>query len=116
MDPALAYLGRCLLLTVAIEVSAAYALGVRSPRNTLVVALAQTVTNPPVAWAASQLGWSLDSPAPIWAAVIALELAAVAIEALVYRFRLDDDSAWAGRPWALSALLNAISFAAGFLF
>ena len=115
MDPALAYLARCLVLTVAIEVSAAFALGVRSPRDVLVVALAQVLTNPPVAYAASWIGWSASASAGVWTAVIALELAAVAVEAFVYRFRLGENCPWAARPLALSALLNALSFAAGFV-
>ena len=113
MATTLAFLGRSLAKTIVIELGASLALGVRRPTDLAVIALAQALTNPVVAWGAARVGWTPGAGAGPWTAVMCLELAAVAVEALVYRSRLSAECRWREHPWCLSVLLNALSFAAG---
>ena len=101
-------LGLCLLLTLVIE--EALLLPARKLRLHYACLLANLLTNPAlnlVLLAVANL-----MPPLYWPALILLELAAVAVEARVYRSMLD----WArSRAWAVSLGLNAASFGLGYL-
>lgn len=106
MPELLALLARCLLLTLAIELAGARLLfRIRDADALIVVALAQIATNPLVE--IGTIGAYSRLPHPM-AALAALELAAFVAEALIYRAK-----GVAGHPWALSLVLNALSFVAG---
>lgn len=97
--------------TIAIELALAWLLfGVRQRRDCAVVALAQVVTNPVVEAACLILSWSPADPipSPSWAAILALEAAAVLVEAWVYR-----QTGAVRRPLLASLALNAASFGIG---
>ena len=101
----------CLCLTVTAEGLVMRLLS-RSWRFVYYSLLVNLLTNPALnvllTAAASLLGASAYIPA-----LIVLELLALAVEALVYR-RLCDYST--GKAFAVSALLNAVSFALGLAF
>lgn len=96
-----------LLLTEAVEVPLARLLGVRG-RDLVFVMLANVLTNPAVnvLYAAAVVLTDLPT-APVLAV---LELAAVAVEWLVYR-----SAVGAKRPLLISLVCNAASFGAGLL-
>lgn len=106
MPELLVLLARCLLLTLAIELMGARLLfRIRDTDALIVVALAQIVTNPLVE--VGMIGAYSYLPHPA-AAIVALELAVFVAEALIYRTK-----GVTGHPWAMSAALNALSFALG---
>ncbi len=95
----------CLLATLALESLYALLWGVRR-EDFRTVLLANALTNPAVVLL-TQLACDPHDSAAIWI-LLGLELAAVAVEALLYarrtRIRL---------PWAFSLCANALSFIAG---
>lgn len=99
---------RALFLTVIIECCTAWVLGVRSMRDQTTVMLANVLTNPLVvsAGAAVQFFMGYEYLLP---AVLAMEIAAVAAEGLVYRGRLSAGT----HPFMLSMICNLISYTAG---
>lgn len=104
-------LGKTLVLTVIIELAAAIVFfGVRTCHDILVVVLAQVVTNPSVELLCLTVGWraNLSLLSQPWLSVLAAELAAWAIEALLYRF-----AGVTRHPWLMSAVLNGVSFGLG---
>ncbi|RVU98591.1 hypothetical protein EII22_01940 [Coriobacteriales bacterium OH1046] len=106
MPEPLALLARCLLLTLAIELTGARLLfRIRDADALIIVALAQIVTNPLVE--TGVIGACSYLPHPV-AAVVVLELAAFVAEALIYRAK-----GIAEHPWAMALVLNALSFVAG---
>lgn len=106
MPELLALLARCLLITLAIELAGACLLfRIRDVDTLIVVALAQLATNPLVETGAIGAYGYLPHPAIMLAI---LELAAFAVEALIYRAK-----GIAEHPWAMSAILNTLSFVSG---
>ncbi|HQE69712.1 MAG TPA: hypothetical protein PK071_01160, partial [Atopobiaceae bacterium] len=106
MPELLALLARCLLLTLAIELAGARLLfRIGDTDALIVVALVQIVTNPLVE--IGVIGAYSYLPHPV-AAVTVLELAAFVAEALIYRAKGTTE-----HPWAMSAILNALSFMSG---
>lgn len=108
---ALALIGCTCLATIAVELPlAALLFGVRTRRQLVVVALAQVVTNPVVELCCLLVGWSPAVPFPdvAWAVMIALEVAAVVVEAWAYR-----ETDVFERPLLVSIALNAASFGVG---
>ena len=75
---------RCLVCTVVIEGIAAFVLGIRKPEDQAVVALANVLTNPPLVVSTTLVGMFCGKSA-YTVTIIFLEVAAVLIEALVYR-------------------------------
>lgn len=116
MSPVLAVvrlLAKTLALTVAIELALAVAFfGVRTRREMLVVALAQVVTNPSVELLCMAVGWRASLPllSMPWLVVLAAELAACVVEALLYRM-----VGVSRHPWLMSVVLNSTSFGLGLL-
>lgn len=106
--------GAALALTIAIEVTVAALLGLRSRRAVASVALVSVVTNPPLNLAL--LALALASPAfaentvGYWFAVAALEVAAVLAE---WRLLLWVLGGSPRRMLGVSAAMNAASFGAG---
>lgn len=106
-------LAKTLALTVAIELALAVALfGLRTRREMLVVALAQVVTNPSVELLCLAVGWRASLPllSMPWLVMLAAELAACAVEALLYR-----TADVSRHPWLMSAVLNSASLGLGLL-
>ena len=96
-----------------VEVALAVLLfGMRDRRQLSVVALAQVVTNPSVVLVCLWSGWRASLPLAdaAWRVMLAAELAAVAVEALLYRVAEVGE-----HPWRQSLVLNALSFGVGLL-
>lgn len=113
MGEVVALLAFALCATIAVELPLAILLfGVRGRRASLVVALAQVVTNPVVELLCLTLRWSPGLPVshPAWVAVLLAECAAVVVEALLYR-----RAAFTRRPWLMSVVLNAVSLSLGLI-
>ena len=92
-----------LLLTLLLECAFAFVTGARTPRRLLLVALVNTLTNPPVVLLCTMF------PSPLLTAV--MELAAVLTEGAIYRARAD----WLRRPFLFSLAVNAFSYLTGLL-
>ena len=109
MAESLAVLAECLVLTIIIETLGALILfRLRAVDALLVVVLAQVVTNPLVE--ACTIGAATYLPDLLIPIVSVLEVAAFAVEALIYRAK-----GTFPHPWLASAVLNAFSLIAGFL-
>lgn len=89
-------------LTLALELLFAWCWRIRR-RDLLLVALANVLTNPAVVLVHGQWGGSL------WLGTVLPELAAVAVEAMVY-LRLENRIA---RPVLFAVLANILSYSAG---
>lgn len=103
---------RSLLLTLAVELGIAWLIGVRKRKDLALVALVNVLTNPPLVLILD-LVYVFDRDHLHWYLIAALELAAVCIEALLYRNRLEFKRI---SPWQISLLLNGISYFGGWLF
>lgn len=95
------------LLTVAVECTAAFLLGLRNKRSLLIVFLANVMTNPVVVYTMNLLHlYGVGAERLI---LLLLEIAAVGVEALIYCRAFGHGQ----RAFSLALLLNAASFAAG---
>lgn len=99
-----------LLITLAVEVPLAIALGVRKMRDIQTVFLTNCVTNPTVVSIHFLLLHFGATYATILAAILAMELAVVLCEGLVYRKLLPRGKL---NPYVLSLILNACSYGVG---
>ena len=109
MAESLAVLAECLVLTIIIETLGALILfRLRAVDALVVVVLAQVVTNPLVE--ACTIGAATYLPDLLIPIVSVLEVAAFAVEALIYRAK-----GTFPHPWLASAVLNALSLIAGFI-
>ncbi len=104
-------LGLSLVLTLLFEGAVSLILGLRNPRDLLLVGLVNILTNPLVVLTVNLTVFLTHSPPP-WYLVAILEIAAVAAEGLFYRNRLEYRRI---HPFLLSLILNAISFTGGLL-
>lgn len=95
----------CLALTEAIELPLLYLMGFRR-RELIIAALANVVTNPPVVLI--RFVFLSLTRLPEWAVILPLEIAAVLVEAVIFRRA-------AGRKRALleSFTANALSYTLG---
>ena len=98
----------CLALTLALELGAAWLLGVRRGRDFLLLLL--VLTNPPLVLTLDLYYFAHGMPP--WYLIAVLEAAAVAVEALLLHRRLTYSRI---PPLLLSFLLNATSFLGGLL-
>lgn len=108
---ALATIAGTCLVTIAVELALSLLLfGVRNRDQAIVVALAQVATNPVVEFGCLMLAWSPTDPlvSPSWAGILVLEVAAIVVEAWLYRV-----SDTFERPWLASIVLNLASFGLG---
>ena len=96
--------GISLLLTLALELPAAYCFGYRSIRKLLLVLLVNVLTNP----AAVLLHWLGIAQLPI-------EIAVVLVEALVYVWFSKDEKWNVPYPVLLAVTANCISWGTGLL-
>ena len=119
---------RCLVCTVVIEGVAAFVLGIRRAADQAVVALANVLTNPPLVVSTTLVGLFCGRGA-YTVTLIILEVAALLVEALVYRsvmrlgtgsggrfsFFTGGDVRFANRfaPIIVSLILNACSYFGG---
>ena len=102
------YMMRSLLLTLAVELAAAVLFGFRR-RDLLFVGLVNVLTNPLLNVTSFLTGFFFGTRARI-CVVIALEIAVVAAEGLIYLKTLEKRRP---HPLLLSLLLNALSYSAG---
>lgn len=103
-------MARCLALTIALEGTLGFVLGVRSVRGQAVLLLANVLTNPLVV-SLNVTCTFLFGRVGYWASIAVLESAAFAAEALVYR----QNPPCGRNPFLLSAALNACSLGAGWI-
>ena len=94
-------------LTLLFELVFAFLLGIRKGKDFLLVALVNVVTNPPLVLTLNLLQRRSMVCFPV---ILGLELAAIAIEWLLYRKRLEYAKL---PPLVFSLLLNAISYTGG---
>ncbi len=97
-------------LTLTIELGAAFLCGVRARRDFLLIFLVNVLTNPPLVLTLDL--FYLAKGMPPWYLIAALELAAVGVEGLLFRRRLQYTRV---PPLCLSLFLNAVSFLGGLL-
>lgn len=100
-----------LALTLLLELAAAAILGLRRPRDLCLVALVNILTNPLVVLTLN-LTWFFTQTSPGWLLTAGLEITAFLAEGLLYRNRLTQQRF---NPFALSLILNAISYTGGLL-
>ena len=102
--------GISLALTLVIELSAAYLLGVKKKEDLLIVFLVNVLTNPAavfLCWCAR--GW-IDKG--YWLAELAVEVLVVLTEGLIYKsFHIEGKKI--KQPLLLSFVLNAASYLTG---
>ena len=114
-----------LVLTIAVELPVAMAMGLRSHRDISTVVWMNVLTNPVVVWSLLVLAVAMTNYGFIgndeqywaqfifWLGVLALEALAVAVEAVVLRWVTK-------RPWqrclSVSLAMNAASLTVGFFF
>ena len=102
----------CLTLTILIEVSLAFILGVRKKRDFLNIILVNIMTNPIVVTLPILL-YILFNYSVYRYSIYILEVLAVILEGLVYLKILKYRKL---NPFALSLILNAVSFGIGLIF
>ena len=111
MGAVLISLALSLALTLLLETGLGALLGLRKPKDLLLVVLVNVLTNPPVVLILS-LVQLYTQALPGWYVVLPLELAVVVLEGLLYRGRLDHQK-W--HPFLLSLILNGLSYLGGLL-
>lgn len=92
-----------------IELGFALLLGVRKPKDLLLVFLVNVLTNPPLVLCLNL--FSLRNPIP-WYLILTLELSALLAEGLLYRKGLEYNRV---PPLLLSLILNLISYTGGLI-
>lgn len=97
-----------LVLTLAIELSVLWVVGLRAKQDFLVAVYANMLTNPVVVFLANLL--FLFYPSHAWEAIAVLEVAAVLTEGFIFSRYLAFHNV---NPWALSLVANVISFETG---
>ena len=112
MNPYLKSILTALLLTLAVELIAAAVLRVRKPTDYLIIALVNCLTNPIVNIIYYFSLIFLPVPVPYFIMAL-LEVAVVFTEALLFSRLLSYKRL---RPIIFSLILNASSFAAGWIF
>ena len=100
----------CLILTITVELIVAKSLGVKDNHALLIVVAAQVLTNPIAVFITSALVNVVANDAQYWACVIAVELAVIVVEGLIYQLKKVSDA-----PWTLSILSNLASVSVGIL-
>ncbi|KGF13404.1 hypothetical protein HMPREF1647_05085 [Lancefieldella parvula DNF00906] len=100
----------CLILTITVELIVAKSLGVKDNHALLIVVAAQVLTNPIAVFITSVLVNVVANDAQYWACVIAVELAVIVVEGLIYKVKRVSDA-----PWTLSILSNLASVSVGIL-
>ena len=100
----------CLILTITVELIVAKSLGVKDNHALLIVVAAQVLTNPIAVFITSVLVNVVANDAQYWACVIAVELAVIVVEGLIYKLKGVSKA-----PWGLSILCNLASVSVGIL-
>ena len=100
----------CLILTITVELIVAKSLGVKDNQALLIVVAAQVLTNPIAVFITSALVNVVANDAQYWACVIAVELAVIVVEGLIYKVKRVSNT-----PWTLSILANLASVSVGIL-
>ena len=100
----------CLILTITVELIVAKSLGVKDNQALLIVVAAQVLTNPIAVFITSALVNVVANDAQYWACVIAVELAVIVVEGLIYKLK-----GVSRAPWRLSILANLASVTVGIL-
>lgn len=102
---------KSLAMTLVLELVFAPVLGLRKPKDFLLVLLVNVLTNPLVGLTLD-LYWLHTGAMPPWYLILVLEAAAVLSEALLYRKRLEYTAL---PPLVLSLILNGISYFGGWI-
>lgn len=100
----------CLILTIAVELTVAKLLGVREKQALLIVVAAQVLTNPIAVFITSTLVDVVTNDMQYWTCVMAVELAVIGVEGLIYKLKRISDT-----PWTLSIVSNLASVSVGIL-
>ena len=100
----------CLILTITVELIVAKSLGVKDNHALLIVVAAQVLTNPIAVFITSALVNVVANDAQYWACVIAVELAVIVVEGLIYQLKKVSNT-----PWTLSIVANLASVSVGIL-
>ena len=100
----------CLILTITVELIVAKSLGVTDNQALLIVVAAQALTNPIAVFITSALVDVVANDMQYWVCVIAVELAVIAVEGLIYKVKRVSNT-----PWTLSILSNLASVSVGIL-
>lgn len=100
----------CLILTITVELIVAKSLGVKDNQALLIVVAAQALTNPIAVFITSALVDVVANDVQYWACVIAVELAVIVVEGLIYKVKRVSNI-----PWTLSILANLASVSVGIL-
>lgn len=99
-----------LVLTIVVELTVARSLGIKNNQALLIVVAAQIFTNPIAVFITSAcMDWTADS-AQYYGCVIAVELAVIVVEGLIYKLKGVSKA-----PWGLSILCNLASVSVGIL-
>lgn len=100
----------CLVLTIVVELFVARLLGIKNKQELLIIIAAQIFTNPIAVFITSAcIDWTADS-AQYYACVVAVELAVIIVEGLIYKLK-----GVSSAPWRLSILCNLASVSVGIL-
>lgn len=100
----------CLILTIVVELFVARLLGIKNKQELLIIIAAQVFTNPIAVFITSAcIDWTADS-AQYYACVVAVELAVIIVEGLIYKLK-----GVSSAPWRLSILCNLASVSVGIL-
>lgn len=100
----------CLILTIVVELFVARLLGIKNKQELLIIIAAQVFTNPIAVFITSAcIDWTADS-AQYYACVVAVELAVIIVEGLIYKLK-----GISSTPWRLSILCNLASVSVGIL-
>lgn len=100
----------CLILTIVVELFVARLLGIKNKQELLIIIAAQIFTNPIAVFITSAcIDWTADS-AQYYACVVAVELAVIIVEGLIYKLK-----GISSTPWRLSILCNLASVSVGIL-
>lgn len=100
----------CLILTIVVELFVARLLGIKNKQELLIIIAAQIFTNPIAVFITSAcIDWAANS-AQYYGCVVAVELAVIIVEGLIYKLKGVSDT-----PWRLSILCNLASVSVGIL-
>lgn len=105
--------GTSLAMTIVIEGTIAFLLGVRSIRGQLSCALVQILTNPLLISVLNLMAMDGVPAGAVTAAMYAMELSLVPLEGMLFARLLEGGRTPFGNPYAFATALNAISFGIG---
>lgn len=100
----------CLVLTIIVELTVARSLGIKNKQALMIVVAAQIFTNPIAVFITSACMDLISDSAQYYGCVIAVELAVIVVEGLIYKYK-----GVSRASWGLSILCNLASMSVGIL-